>query len=94
MKTEEKTDVGDILSSNKKAVSLIGKELTFVGTLIFGDGVVRLDGRLEGKISGKATRATHITPAGKLFGKIQTAKLVIERGGTFDGEGKAGNLAT
>jgi cytoskeletal protein CcmA (bactofilin family) len=39
----------------RQALSLIGEGITVVGSLYFGDGEVRLDGRLEGKILGHGT---------------------------------------
>jgi cytoskeletal protein CcmA (bactofilin family) len=114
---------GKIFSSDEPEVSMIGEGMSVVGTLLFGDGVVRLDGHLEGKIIGPGTLvigekgslqgevevgtlilgglvegivlangSAHITPTGKLFGKILTSDLVIDRGGIFEGEGEARTL--
>ena len=93
------------------------------GILRFGEGMVRVDGELEGKAIGRgtlvigekgnlrgemevgtlilsgrlegsvlATALAHITSSGKLFGKVQAPRLVIDQGGIFEGEGQSGVL--
>lgn len=109
--------LGSLFSPEDRVVSLIGEGSWIVGTVNFAEGVVRLDGRLEGKIIGNGTLIVgekgmlqgemsvgtlilcgkvegmvaasdraHISPTGKLFGRVQTAQLVIEEGGIFEGE--------
>ncbi len=45
-----------------------------------------LNGRLEGTVV--AATAVHVTPTGKLCGKVQAAHLIIDQGAVFDGEGR------
>ena len=45
-----------------------------------------LNGRLEGTVVAAAT--VHLTPTGKLCGKVQAAHLIIDQGAVFDGEGR------
>jgi cytoskeletal protein CcmA (bactofilin family) len=118
-KQPEKKFLSGIFSKEDQAISLIGEGISVEGTLNLQDHVLRLDGRLEGKIIGQGTlivgekgllqgeihvgrlilggrvdgRVTaqegiHITPTGKLFGTAQTSQLVIDEGGTFEGESK------
>ena len=116
-KKDESQLLEHLYAKGDRAVSLIGEEISVHGTLAFGEGVVRLDGRLEGKIIGKGTlivgekgyvkgeveiknlllcggadgkinvaELTHITPTGKLFGKVSTWHLIIDEGGVLHGE--------
>ena len=108
---------GSIFTKEEREVSLIGEGISVVGALHFGDGVVRLDGRLDGKIFGQgiliigrkglfhgemrvsglvlsgriegtviASERAHIAPTGKLFGKVQACRLIIEEGGILEGK--------
>ncbi len=45
-----------------------------------------LNGQLEGTVV--AATAVHVTPTGKLCGKVQAAHLIIDQGAVFDGEGR------
>jgi cytoskeletal protein CcmA (bactofilin family) len=66
------------------------------GTLIIGeDGFLQgeievntliLNGRVEGIVT--AAENVHITPTGRLCGKVQAAHLIIDQGAVFDGEGR------
>jgi cytoskeletal protein CcmA (bactofilin family) len=116
----EKRFFSGIFSKEDQAISLIGEGISVVGTLNLQDHVLRLDGRVEGKIFGPGTlimgekgtlqgeiqvgrlilagrvdgRVTaqegiHITPTGKLFGAVLTSQMIIDEGGTFDGESKS-----
>ena len=115
--------MGGIFPHDESGVTMIGEGMSVSGILHFGEGMVRLDGRLEGKAIGRgtlvigekgnlrgemevgtlvlggrvegtvlATGLAHITSSGKLFGKIQAPRLIIDRGGIFDGEGQSGVL--
>lgn len=114
---EESKLLEHLYSKGDKAVSLFCEEIAVQGTLAFGQGVVRFDGRLEGKVIGKGTlivgekgciegemevgnlllcgrvngkvhvaELTHITPTGKLLGKIRSWRLIIEEGAILQGE--------
>jgi len=65
----------------RQALSLIGEGITVVGSLDFGDGEVRLDGRLEGKILGQGTLI--IGEKGSLQGEADVGALVLH--GRVDG---------
>ncbi|MBU1206111.1 MAG: polymer-forming cytoskeletal protein [Proteobacteria bacterium] len=113
----KKRFLGSIFTKEEQGISLIGEGSSVVGTLHFGDGVVRLDGRLDGGIFGQGTliigpeglfqgemkvstlilcgrvegtviasERAHITPTGKLLGRVQAAQLIIEEGGILDGK--------
>lgn len=65
----------------KQALSFIGEGITVVGSLDFGNGEVRLDGRLEGKILGQGSLI--IGERGTLQGEIDVGSLVLH--GRVDG---------
>ena len=119
MKPKKKKLLGHFFSPQEQPLTILCEGISVVGSIQFGDGVIRLDGQLEGKISGQGTliigekgsfqgelevntlilngrvqvkisttSITHITPTGRLFGKVQSSRLVIDPGGIFDGEGK------
>ncbi len=119
IKSNKKKLLGHFFSPQEQPLTILCEGISVVGSIQFGDGVVRLDGQLEGKISGQGTLIigekgflqgelevntlilngrvqgkvstaviTHITPTGRLFGKVQSSRLVIDPGGIFDGEGK------
>ena len=119
MKSNKKKLLGHFFSPQEQPLTILCEGISVVGSIQFGDGVVRLDGWLEGKISGQGTliigekgslqgelevnalilngrvqgkvsttSITHITPTGRLIGKVQSSRLIIDPGGIFDGEGK------
>jgi len=119
MKPKKKKLFGHFFSPQEQPLTILCEGISVVGSLKFGGGVIRLDGQMEGKISGQGTliigekgflqgelevdtlilngrvqgqvsttAITHITPTGRLFGKVQSSRLVIDSGGVFDGEGK------
>jgi cytoskeletal protein CcmA (bactofilin family) len=59
----------------KHTLSFIGEGITVVGSMDFGDGEVRLDGRLEGKILGQGTLI--IGEKGSLQGEVDVGALVL-----------------
>ena len=123
MKGRGKRFLGGIFSHDESGVIIIGEGMSVSGILRFGEGMVRVDGELEGKAIGRgtlvigekgnlrgemevgtlilsgrlegsvlATALAHITSSGKLFGKVQAPRLVIDQGGIFEGEGQSGVL--
>ncbi len=64
-----------LFGREKHALSLIGQGITVVGSMDFGNGEVRLDGRLEGKILGHGTLI--IGDKGTLQGEIDVGSLVL-----------------
>ena len=65
----------------KQALSFIGEGITVIGSMDFGNGEVRLDGRLEGKILGQGTLI--IGEKGSLQGEVDVGALVLH--GRVDG---------
>ena len=59
----------------KKAISLVGEGILVVGTLHLGDEVVRLDGRLEGKVVGSGTLI--IGQKGVFKGEMNVGTLIL-----------------
>jgi len=74
-KQPDKKFFSSIFSKQDQAISLIGEEISVVGTLNLQDGVLRLDGRLEGKIIGQGTLI--MGEKGLLQGEIHVARLVL-----------------
>ena len=73
--------MGRFWRHEKAALSLIGEGITVVGSMDFGKGEVRLDGRLEGKILGHGTLI--IGERGNLQGEVDVGTLVLH--GRVDG---------
>jgi cytoskeletal protein CcmA (bactofilin family) len=119
LKRKEKKSFGGWVIPQEQPITMISEGVSVVGTMQISGGVVRLDGRLEGKIAGPGTLVVgekgsfqgemevnslvlngkaegtlivtalaHVTPTGKLYGKIQANHLIIDQGAIFDGEGK------
>jgi cytoskeletal protein CcmA (bactofilin family) len=80
-KQPEKKFLSGIFSKEDQAISLIGEEISVVGTLNLQDNVLRLDGRVEGKIIGQGTLI--VGEKGRLQGEIQIGRLIL--GGRVDG---------
>jgi cytoskeletal protein CcmA (bactofilin family) len=80
-KQSEKKFLGGIFSKEDQAISLIGEGISVVGTLNLQDSVLRLDGRVEGKIIGQGTLI--MGEKGLLQGEIQVDKLIL--GGRVEG---------
>jgi len=77
----EKRFLSGIFSKESQAISLIGEGISVVGTLNLEDHVLRLDGRVEGKIVGQGTLI--MGEKGMLQGEIQVGRLIL--GGRVDG---------
>ena len=80
-KQPEKKFLGGIFFKEDQAISLIGEGISVVGTLNLQDHVLRLDGRVEGKIFGPGTLI--MGERGVLQGEIQVGRLIL--GGRVDG---------
>lgn len=74
-KPPDKKFFSSIFSQGDQAISLIGEGISVVGTLNLQDGVLRLDGRLEGKIIGQGTLI--MGEKGLLQGEIHVARLIL-----------------
>ncbi len=80
-KQPEKKFLSGIFSKEDQAISLIGEGISVVGTLNLQDHVLRLDGRVEGKIFGPGTLI--LGERGLLQGEIQVGRLIL--GGRVEG---------
>jgi cytoskeletal protein CcmA (bactofilin family) len=80
-KQPEKKFLSGIFSKEDQAISLIGEGISVVGTLNVQDNVLRLDGRLEGKIIGQGTLI--MGEKGVLQGEIHVSRLIL--GGRVEG---------
>lgn len=80
-KEQWKNFLGGPFSKEEQGIRLISEGVSVVGTLNFGEGVVRLDGRLEGKIIGSGTLI--IGEKGMLQGEVKVTTLIL--GGRVEG---------
>jgi len=67
--------LGSMFSHEEKTVSLIGEGISVVGSLNFESGVVRVDGRLQGKIIGGGTLI--IGEGGIVQGEVHVGRLIL-----------------
>lgn len=74
-RVQGKKFLGSLFSQEEQKVSLIGEGISIVGTMHFETGVVRLDGRWEGKIIGRGT--VIIGEKGLLRGDLQVGRLIL-----------------
>jgi len=81
-KQPEKKFLSGIFSKEDQAISLIGEGISVEGTLNLQDHVLRLDGRLEGKIIGQGTLI--VGEKGLLQGEIHVGRLIL--GGRVEGK--------
>jgi cytoskeletal protein CcmA (bactofilin family) len=70
-----KNFLGSLFSQEEQKISLISEGLSIEGTLHFEAGVVRLDGRWQGKIIGCGTLI--IGENGLLQGDLQASRLIL-----------------
>ncbi|NWF55783.1 MAG: polymer-forming cytoskeletal protein [Syntrophaceae bacterium] len=75
MKPKEKKLFGHFFSRQEQPLTILCEGISVVGSIRFGDGVVRLDGHLEGKISGQGTLI--IGEKGFLQGEAEVNTLVL-----------------
>ena len=80
-KQPEKNFLSGIFSKEDQMISLIGEGISVEGTLNLQDQVLRLDGRLEGKIIGQGTLI--VGEKGLLRGEIHVGRLIL--GGRVEG---------
>lgn len=80
-KRKNKKILGSIFSNEDKEISLIGEGFSVEGAVKFGDGVVRLDGRLNGEINGQGTLI--IGREGVFQGEMKVGTLIL--GGRTEG---------
>jgi cytoskeletal protein CcmA (bactofilin family) len=89
LKRKGKKFLGRFFSSDESEVTMVGEGMLVVGALHFGEGVVRLDGRLEGKVIGRGTLV--IGEKGSLRGEMEVGTLIL--GGRVEGNVLATGLA-
>ena len=71
----KKKFLGSIFTREERGISLIGEGLSVVGTLHFDDGVVRLDGRVEGEILGRGILI--VGRQGLFQGEMRVSTLIL-----------------
>jgi cytoskeletal protein CcmA (bactofilin family) len=64
-----------LFSPGNQTISLVNEGTRVVGTVSFGQGVVRLDGCLEGKVFGPGTLI--IGEKGRLQGEVNVGTLIL-----------------
>lgn len=75
MKSNKKKVLGRFFSPQEQPITILCEGISVVGSIQFGDGVVRLDGQLEGKISGQGTLI--IGEKGSLQGELEVSTLIL-----------------
>ena len=75
MKSNKKKLLDHFFSPQEQPLTIFCEGISVVGSIQFGDGVVRLDGRLEGKISGQGTLI--IGEKGSLQGELEVNALIL-----------------
>jgi len=75
MKPKKKKLLGRFFSPQEQPLTILCEGISVVGSIQFGEGVVRLDGRLEGKISGQGTLI--IGEKGFLQGELEVNTLIL-----------------
>ncbi len=77
-----KKSLASLSPQNGKLVSLIGEGISIEGTVDFGNGALRLDGRFKGKIVGTGTLL--VGEKGLLQGELNAGTLIV--GGCVKGK--------
>jgi len=75
MKSNKKKLLGHFFSPQEQPLTILCEGISVVGSIHFGDGVIRLDGQLEGKISGQGTLI--IGEKGSLQGELEVNTLIL-----------------
>jgi cytoskeletal protein CcmA (bactofilin family) len=75
MKSNKKKMLGRFFSPQEQPFTILCEGISVVGSIQFGNGVVRLDGQLEGKISGQGTLI--IGEKGSLQGELEVSTLIL-----------------
>jgi cytoskeletal protein CcmA (bactofilin family) len=89
LKRQGRKFLGRIFSSDESEVTMIGEGMSVVGALHFGEGVVRLDGHLKGRVIGRGTLV--VGEKGNLQGEMEVGTLIL--GGRVEGNVLATGLA-
>jgi cytoskeletal protein CcmA (bactofilin family) len=75
MKANKKKLLGHFFSPQEQPLTILCEGISVVGSIQFEDGVIRLDGQLEGKISGRGTLI--IGEKGFLQGELEVSSLIL-----------------
>jgi len=75
LRSKEKKGFGGLVTPQDQPITMIGEGISVVGTLQISSGVVRLDGRLEGKITGPGTLV--VGEKGSFQGEMEVDNLVL-----------------
>ncbi|HEX7373066.1 MAG TPA: polymer-forming cytoskeletal protein [Thermodesulfobacteriota bacterium] len=75
LKRKGKKLFGGLVTPQEQPITMISEGVSVVGTLQIGSGVVRLDGRLEGKITGPGTLV--VGEKGSFQGEMEVDNLVL-----------------
>jgi len=75
LRRKEKKLFGGLVTPQDQPITMIGEGILVAGTMQIGSGVVRLDGRLEGKIIGPGTLV--VGENGSFQGEMEVNHLVL-----------------
>jgi cytoskeletal protein CcmA (bactofilin family) len=88
--------IGSEKENSPDVTSILGKEISLVGNISF-KGRFRLDGKVEGNISGEYlilgptgrvvgdVVAAHLVCQGQVQGKVEAKKVLVTKGGIING---------
>jgi cytoskeletal protein CcmA (bactofilin family) len=75
LRRKEKKLFGGLVTPQDQPITIIGEGISVAGTMQISSGVVRLDGRLEGKITGPGTLV--VGEKGSFQGEMEVDNLVL-----------------
>jgi cytoskeletal protein CcmA (bactofilin family) len=75
LKRKDKKSFGGLVTHQDRVITMIGEGVSVSGTMQISSGVIRLDGRLEGKIIGPGTLI--IGENGSFEGEMEVNHLVL-----------------
>ena len=83
LRSKEKKGFGGLVTPQDQPITMIGEGIPVAGTMQIGSGIIRLDGRLEGKITGPGTLV--VGEKGSFQGEMEVDNLVLngKAEGTF-----------
>ncbi|RNC66374.1 polymer-forming cytoskeletal protein [Proteiniphilum sp. X52] len=97
-KEERKKDIGVSKLDSLPITTVVGNDMVFKGD-IHGDGIVRIDGKVEGNISSKQgiilgekanvegfLESDHIIIFGHIKGSVKSKELVLKTTGSVQGD--------
>jgi cytoskeletal protein CcmA (bactofilin family) len=75
LRRKEKKLFGGLVTPQDQPITMIGEGISVAGTMQISSGIVRLDGRLEGKIIGPGTLV--VGEKGSFQGEMEVDNLVL-----------------